>query len=288
MQKAYITALTGGLGNQMFQYAMGRSLAERHGVPLLLDVRGLKQDALRSYALSHFRISAELATEADMPRELGRIGRRLHRLPRWLTGQTRIVEKAFPFDPSILTLDPPLHLAGNWQSERYFDPHAELIRAEFQLHDSFTPDRQAIADMLAERPLVSVHVRRGDYVSNATANAYHGTCEPQWYAAAQEQLGQSLGNPEYMVFSDDPDWARANLTSFSSAVFVELKDDGRDEQDMHLMALCHHHIIANSSFSWWGAWLNPRADKTVIAPRNWFRTAQHDTRDLIPANWTRL
>lgn len=288
MQKAYITALTGGLGNQMFQYAMGRSLAERHGVPLLLDVRGLKQDALRSYALSHFRISATLAAEANMPRELGRIGRRLHRLPRWLTGQTRIVEKAFPFDASILDLDPPLHLAGNWQSERYFARHAELIRAEFHLHDAFTPDRQAIADLLAERPMVSVHVRRGDYVSNATANAYHGTCEPQWYAAAQQQLGQSLGNPEYMVFSDDPDWARANLTSFSSAVFVEPKNDGRDEQDMHLMALCHHHIIANSSFSWWGAWLNPRADKTVIAPRNWFRTAQHATRDLIPANWTRL
>ncbi|MBN9332130.1 alpha-1,2-fucosyltransferase [Devosia sp.] len=288
MQKAYITALTGGLGNQMFQYAMGRALAERHGAPLLLDVRGLQHDALRSYALSHFRISAELASEADMPRELGRLGRRLHRLPRWLTGQTRIVEQGFPFDPTILDLSPPLHLSGNWQSDRYFSSYADIIRGEFQLREAFTPDRQAIADLLTERPMISVHVRRGDYVSNATTNAYHGTCEPEWYDAARQRLAQQLGNAEYMVFSDDPDWARANLKDFSSAVFVEPKDDGRDEQDMHLMALCHHHIIANSSFSWWGAWLNPKPGKEVIAPLNWFRSAQHDTRDLIPANWTRL
>lgn len=288
MQKAYITALTGGLGNQMFQYAMGRALAERHGVPLLLDLRGLQHDPLRDYALSHFRITAKLAAETDMPRELGPLGRRLHRLPRWLTGQTRIVEQGFPFDPTIIELKAPLHLAGNWQSERYFSSYAGLIRDEFRLQDPFTPDRQAIADMLAERPMVSVHVRRGDYANNAKTNAYHGTCEPSYYAAAQQQLGDQIGDLQYMVFSDDPDWARENLTSFSLATFVEPSSDGRDEQDLHLMAACKHHIIANSSFSWWGAWLNPDPAKRVIAPRQWFKGASHDTSDLIPFSWMRL
>jgi hypothetical protein len=288
VRKAYITALTGGLGNQMFQYAAGRALAERHGAPLLLDIRGLKHDTLRSYALSRFQLDAEFAAEADMPRELGRIGRRVHRLPRWLTGQTRYVERRFSYDPAIAALKAPVHLAGNWQTEKYFADQQDLIRSAFKLRDPLTPDRQAIADQIAERATVSVHVRRGDYVSNAATNAYHGTCEPEWYERAKSAIEQRITSPAYIVFSDDPDWARSNLPSFAGARFVEPSTDGRDEQDMHLMALCHHHIIANSSFSWWGAWLNPRADKVVIAPSRWFRGGQHDTRDLLPQGWVRL
>lgn len=288
MRKAYVTALTGGLGNQMFQYAVGRALAARYDAPLLLDTRGLMHDALRSYALSHFRVNAEVATEPDMPRELGRIGRRLYRLPRWLTRQTRYVEKGFAFDPGIVALKAPVHLAGNWQSEKYFADQRNLIRSDFQLREPFTNDRRAIADMIAERPTVSVHVRRGDYVNNPATNAYHGTCEPAWYEQARRAMEERVAAPAYMVFSDDPDWTRANLPSFAAARFVDPSTDGRDEQDMHLMALCHHHIIANSSFSWWGAWLNPRADKVVLAPRHWFRAGKHDTRDLLPENWVRL
>jgi len=288
MPNAYITALTGGLGNQMFQYAVGRALSARHDVPLQLDIRGLAQDPLRRYALAPFHISAALATAAEMPRELGRIGRRLHRLPRWLTGNRRFVEQGFRFDPSVNRLKPPVHLAGNWQSEKYFADQAGLIRAEFQLREPLTADRQAIASDMADRAAVSVHVRRGDYANDPATNAYHGTCEPEWYAQAQQMIEQQVPAPAYLVFSDDPDWARANLPSLANARFVEPSTDGRDEQDMHLMSLCHHHIIANSSFSWWGAWLNPRPDKVVIGPRQWFRSGKHDTRDLLPQDWIRL
>lgn len=288
MANAYITALTGGLGNQMFQYAVGRALSARHGAPLLLDIRGLADDPLRRFALSPLRISAVLATDAEMPRALGPIGRRLHRLPRWLTGNRRFVEQGFAFDPAIAALRPPVHLAGNWQSEKYFADQSDLIRAEFQLREPLTADRQAIANEIADRPMVSVHVRRGDYASNPATNAYHGTCEPDWYARAQQTIEQRVDAPTYMVFSDDPDWARANLPFLGGARFVEPSTDGRDEQDMHLMARCHHHIIANSSFSWWGAWLNPRPDKVVIAPQQWFRSGKHDTRDLLPPDWIRL
>ena len=288
MPKAYISALSGGLGNQMFQYAVGRSLSLRHGVPLLLDTRMVEQDALRAYALSGFRIQADIAAPSQLPPKLGRIGRRLRWLPRWMTRRAYVFEKGFAFDRSMLAIRPPAHLSGNWQSEKYFANSSDVIRSDFELAQPLTPERQAVADAIAGINAVSVHVRRGDYLSNPVANAYHGTCEPAWYALAKQKIEQTVRNPSYVVFSDDPDWARANLHEFVSAKFVAPLQDGSDEQDLHLMARCRHHIIANSSFSWWGAWLNPRADKVVIAPAQWFRAATHDTSDLIPSGWQRL
>ena len=102
------------------------------------------------------------------------------------------------------------------------------------------------------------------------------------------QIEMRIERPTYFVFSDDAEWARANLPTGQTAHFIAPSSDGRDYEDMHLMALCKHHIIANSSFSWWGAWLDPRADKIVIAPSRWFRGANLDTRDLIPTAWIRL
>jgi len=288
LQPTIITALSGGLGNQMFQYAAGRSLATRRGVPLLLDLRVLAADTLRDYALGGLQVAATIALPADLPSSPGPVMRRLRRLLPWIAPRISVLERAFTFDPSILDLTPPFHLSGNWQSARYFADCADVIRADFQLAGSFTPDRVQLAEAIAARNPVSVHVRRGDYVSNAVANAYHGTCNPDWYAAAKRRADATIHDANYVVFSDDPDWARANLPAFADALFVEPSADGRDEQDLHLMALCRHHIIANSSFSWWGAWLNPRPDKMVIAPLHWFQGATHDTRDLIPAEWIRL
>lgn len=288
MQPAIITALSGGLGNQMFQYAVGRSLAARRGVPLLLDLRQLATDELRDYALGGFLVTATTAKPADLPPPPGPIMRRVRRRLPWIAPRTSVLERAFTFDPSILDLAPPAVLIGNWQSERYFADCADLVRADFQLAGHLTSDRARFAQTIADRNAVSVHVRRGDYVSNPVANAYHGTCDPDWYASAKRRMDEVVPKANYVVFSDDPGWARANLPDFADALFVEPSADGKDEQDLHLMALCRHHIIANSSFSWWGAWLNPRPEKRVIAPLHWFNGAAHDTRDLIPAGWVRL
>jgi hypothetical protein len=272
----------------MFQYAVGRSLAVRRDVPLALDIRPLMTDKLRSYALGGFRTVAPFADLATLPPSPGPIARRLRWLPKGLQSRRRVLETAFTFDASILDLTAPVHLSGNWQSERYFADVADRIRADFQLAGPFTQQRGKIAEAISHTNSVSVHVRRGDYVSNSTVNAYHGTCEPGWYEIAKAKLDQLVPDAQYIVFSDDADWSRNNLPSFYDSIFVEPSSDRRDEQDMHLMALCRHHIIANSSFSWWGAWLNPRSDKVVVAPRRWFRTEVHDTRDLIPAGWIRL
>lgn len=272
----------------MFQYAVGRSLSLRTGAPLLLDTRPLARDRLRQYALDGFRIVAEFADPANLPPSPGPIARRLRWLPRWLQSRRRVLETAFTFDSSVLDLTPPVHLSGNWQSERYFDEFADLIRADFQLAGPLTPERELLAKVIRASSAVSVHVRRGDYVSSPTVNAYHGTCEPDWYDRAKARLDQLAPEAEYVVFSDDPGWSRENLPSFAGALFVEPSSDRRDEQDLYLMSLCRHHIIANSSFSWWGAWLDPHPDKVVIAPRRWFRTKGHDPRDLIPCRWISL
>lgn len=288
MQPVVITALSGGLGNQMFQYAMGRSLAVRRGVPLLLDLRSLATDTLRDYALGGFQVAADIAKPSELPSAPGPIARRLGRLLPRFAPRTSVFERAFTFEPSMLDLVPPAYLTGNWQSERYFVDCGDVVRSDFQLARPFTPDRAQLAEAIKARNAVSVHVRRGDYVSNPVANAYHGTCDPDWYASAKRRMDDVVPNAQYVIFSDDPGWARANLTDFTDALFVEPSGDGKDEQDLHLMALCRHHIIANSSFSWWGAWLNPNPDKHVIAPLQWFKGAAHDTRDLIPTEWERL
>jgi hypothetical protein len=289
MRSVVITELTGGLGNQMFQYALGRALSLKSGAELLFDTRSLSRDTQRTYALGGFGIAGRIAASSELPVGWGPLTRRAPWLSRLLGGPSLVAERSFAYDNTIPTLTPPVALHGNWQSERYFAEIASTIRSDFSLTGPLDLRRQELAAEIGNTlAAISVHVRRGDYVSSPTANAYHGTCEPAWYAAAKARIDAMVTGCSYFVFSDDVAWAQANLPEFSGCRFVEPSADGRDECDIHLMSLCHHHIIANSSFSWWGAWLNPSTKKRVIAPARWFAGAAHDTRDLIPATWERL
>ena len=284
-----ITELTGGLGNQMFQYALGRALSLRTDAKLLFDTRALARDNQRSYALSGFRIDGRVALASELPLEWGPITRRLPWLSRITGGPRLIAEREFTFDPMIVTLAPPIALHGNWQSEKYFCDIAPIITADFSLSRPLDSRRQELATEIVGAPAaVSVHVRRGDYVSNRAASAYHGTCEPAWYSEAKRRMDIAVNDATYFVFSDDVTWAQSSLPEFVGCRFIEPSQDGRDECDLYLMSLCNHHIIANSSFSWWGAWLSGGAHKRVVAPARWFAGAKHDTRDLIPSSWDRL
>lgn len=273
----------------MFQYACGRSVSLASHQPFRLDLSDLKKDRLRAYLLDQLSIQAE---------PLGRLEKKLWskyrhlRLARLFFPSARCVEvkeNGLPFNPEVKAIRIPAFLVGYWQSEKYFSDVADVIRSDFQLKSDYTPvRRKTLADIKSAENAVSVHVRRGDYVSNAKTNAIHGTCDPEWYAAALSEMASRFKDMQLFVFSDDIAWTRENLPSYPSMTFVEPQDDGRDVQDMHLMASCRAHITANSSFSWWGAWLNPRPDKHVIAPAQWFRSSSHDARDLIPASWQKL
>lgn len=280
--------MMGGAGNQMFQYAAARALALRTGADLVLDILSYRARSRhtppRSFCLDRFPIAARIAPKRQG--DPGRLGKLADRAVRWFaTGRVpRLREAHFHFDPRIISARPPVRLDGYFQSERYFADAEEQIRAELA-PPAEAGYAAALAHRIGEAQSVSLHVRRTDYTQGDAASV-HGLCAPDYYAAAVAELSQRLGPLEIFVFSDDIAWAEANLDLKQPATFVS---DGRvsDLGELWLMSLCRHHVIANSTFSWWGAWLSPNPDKIVIAPRKWFADGSFDTTDLVPESWFR-
>jgi len=290
-------SLLGGLGNQMFQYAAGKALAERHCVDLELDLSGFYNNKYtpRPFLLDHLRVpeASRWAEGAKnfVPAEW-KIGiDRLRRagLPKLAWSQD-YREPHFHYDPAFEALGPDTALFGYFQSERYFIGIADKLR------DWFSP-REALAGSAAEmlthieasRLPVSVHVRRGDYVDPGRVE-FHGLVAEPYYREALGRLQSAIGaEAELFVFSDDPAAAEHVLNFVPRSRLVHVRGDpNRPWEDMVLMARCRHHVTANSSFSWWGAWLNRAPEKIVVAPRAWFAPSQlskWNTRDLYPPGW---
>ncbi len=286
--------LQAGLGNQMFQYALGRTLAQRRGTSLAMDLSWYKYDKLRKYSLGIFNITEKFATH---PRRglVRAVGQRL-RLPGFSRnlGCLRIPgfdyvlsEKAFPFDPTVLDAPQDVYLEGWWQSEKYFKEIESVIRSEFCFKHEADARNRELGDRVKSLNSVCVHVRRTDYITTPRAAQVFGTCPVEYYRVAGQWITSQVVNPHFFVFSDEPDWAKANLEFKGPTTFVTQNSIGNDFEDLRLMTFCRHHIIANSSFSWWGAWLS-NSQGIVIAPQRWFRSKDLDTRDLIPDRWIRL
>lgn len=285
--------MIGGLGNQMFQYAAGRRLALHHKTNLTLDTSwfGTKDPsgaAVRTYELNCFAIEA---TPTDTPaanyEPSGRIGRVLHRLN--LSGKRKIItESSLGFDPQILELPDGIVLNGYWQNDQYFKDVSDAIRADFNFVPKPSTQNIKMAAQIATTTAVSLHIRRGDYVASKVTNHYHGTSPLDYYYAAIKQLVAAVPNPTFYVFSDDPEWCKANLKLDYPTVFVDHNPPDKGYEDMRLMSLCQHHIIANSSFSWWGAWLGINPDKQVFAPKIWFKDEAANANHSLPKAWTRL
>lgn len=279
-KQVIISTLVGGLGNQMFQYAAGRALALRRGSELQLDVGWLGgPTTVGRYALGSFRIEAELINAYRH--------RRRERL-REIVGLAPPVRRhtSFRFDSTILDLPGRVRLVGYWQSEKYFKEYEDVIRSEFSCKESLVGPNAVTAAEIAGSTAVCVHVRRGDYVSDPQVLRYHGVLPLSYYASAAEHVLSSVPHAHFFVFSDDLNWCRSNLRLAGPMTFVDHKQN-RASDDLRLMTLCRHHIIANSSFSWWGAWLAPGHDRIVIAPKQW-AAAEDVGPDLIPERWIRL
>jgi len=283
-----IVHVIGGLGNQMFQYAAGRALAARLGRPLLLDTSDFARYPLRTFALDRFAAPVEQAPRRY--RWLVRVGR----TPLWplLPAGLRVLHvreqsHAYQSWPPIPTAS-PVFLSGYWQSERYFAEIADTIRRDFTVAAPPTGRNAALLGEITACDAVAVHVRRGDYVSDPATAARHGVCGLDYYTAALERIEAAVSAPRYFVFSDDIPWAREHLRFTAPATFID-HNAAAPWEDLRLMAACRHFVIANSSFSWWGAWLaeHAAAEKLVIAPRRWFVAAE-DARDLLPPSWVRL
>lgn len=285
--------LDGGLGNQLFQYAAGRALASRHGCALLLNAGRLegtvRKVTPRSFELDHFRHLGRLATDAQR-RSLSWLPR-VAPISRWFSTWSAYVERGPGYNERFARLPDQTYLVGYWQSHRYFSHIAQQIAADLMPAKPLSVASEAVARAAAQEVSVAVHVRRGDYVSLPAAANLHGALGLDFYVPALARVRKQVGDARYFVFSDDLAWCRANLPlSNAETVFVDHNVGPDAWQDLILMARCTHHIIANSSFSWWGAWLaDQRHGETghlVIAPARWFAgQPQQDHRDRFPSHW---
>ena len=290
-----ISHLIGGLGNQMFQYAAGRALAFTQGSEFFVDAGDLIASPLHQgfELLKIFDCPVGVADRAHVRSVLGwqssRRAQHLFRHPLLAALRTRhlVLEPHFDYWPGFRKLVPPSYLMGYWQSECYFHDIADIIRRDFSFHRPLAGPNLTLNKLICETNSVSVHVRRGDYVSNPQAFATHGVCSIEYYETAIKYVSDRTLSPSFYIFSDDMEWVRSHLEIRHPCCYVENNKGADSYIDMQLMSRCKHNIVANSSFSWWGAWLNGNADKLVIAPRRWFANNMN-TPDLLPTAWVAL
>ncbi|AUQ60107.1 hypothetical protein PhaeoP30_03238 [Phaeobacter inhibens] len=281
-----ITRLHGRLGNQMFQYAAGRALADRLGVSLALDSRGAE---LRGEGVLTRVFDLDLATPDIWPplRQRAPLGYALWRgLGQHLgTGPKLRREVGLGYNPDFVDWSDNSYLHGYWQSERYFAQSAERIRRDFTFPEYSNQQNAEMAARIGETNAISLHVRRGDYLTLAA----HVLCDQAYYEAALAQVLDGLkGQPTVYVFSDDPQWAKENLPLPCDKVVVDFNGADTDYEDMRLMSLCKHNIIGNSSFSWWAAWLSQTPDRRVAGPAKWFGDPKLNNPDILPPGWLRI
>jgi len=284
-----IVRLTGGLGNQIFQYAVGRALALRRGTEIALDARAFQSDKQRRFALGPFCLPTVSSENVRLPpsrrNPLAFVLWRITKGRRF----TYYREKNSAFDPRVLSLGPEAYLHGYWQSENYFRYVTDVIRADLSVSAAPSEANATRLRAMASSFSVSVHVRRGDYAAVPKTNNIYGTCPIEYYQAAARWLAEKVGGrPSFWIFSDDPVWTAANIKLPFDSHYITNPAEEHPAEDMRLMSACRHHIIANSSFSWWGAWLNPSPEKIIVAPRRWFNDPNRSDHDLVPGNWVRL
>ena len=290
-----ISHIVGGLGNQMFQYAVARALSKQLDTPLLLDVSSFSKYHLHNgFELARiFNLEAAVATKRDLDQVVGwqanLLVKRLLLRPEfsWLRSKSLVVEPHFQYWDGLKLVSKSAYLTGYWQSEKYFKPIESLIREDFIFKRPMSSENQRIADEIAQCNAVSLHIRRGDYVQNATTLSIHGVCSLDYYRAAIQYITERVIQPKFFIFSDDIAWVMDSLSVGYPYQYVDINHAVESYNDMRLMSLCQHNIIANSSFSWWGAWLNSNPEKVVIAPKRWF-AVDRDISDLLPMEWVSI
>lgn len=268
-----IVRLNGGLGNQLFQYAFGESLSIKMQVPVSFHKFSLDNGNHRAYSLKCFNVNPAF----DEPKP----------------GMWFFQEKVFCYDPDVYKAPSgSTYYIGNWQTEKYFNE--SIIRQLFILRNPISPESKAVEEEMKRFVTVSVHVRRTDYLVPSTA-AYHGNMGKEYYDSAMAYVRSQIPYARFYFFSDDIEWCKQTFTD-DDCRFVGHNNfgnggtgPGTEHEDMYLMSRCDHAIIPNSTFGWWGTWLNPIKTRLVVAPKQWFApTTQLDCKDIVPARWTTI
>lgn len=284
-----IVRCLGGLGNQMFQYAFYRRL-QLENKNVFLDISGFKDYSLH-YGFELNRVFKINVDEPDysLVDEIKKCSMSRgfwHRVCRKLKLYNQyITQKSFNYDPKYVsfTNSQTVYLDGYWQSEKYFGEAVNIIRNDFKFLD-IDAYNSFYAANIKKCNSVSLHVRMGDYVDHPI---HGGICTIEYYQRAVDFIKSKLDNPIFFVFSNDVEWCKQNL-NIVDGIYVIGNVNENSYRDMQLMSLCKHNIIANSSFSWWGAWLNSNPDKIIVSPSKWFNDENINTRDILPESWIKI
>ena len=290
-----ISWVQGGIGNQMFQYAAGRALSLLSQQSFYLDLQDFQDYSLhQGFQLNDvFNLNVDIADEQFLSSALGlrnqKFLRKLLKRPlfKLMRGSQFVVEPHFHYWPGFNSLRSDTYLYGYWQSEKYFKSIESTIRTDFQFIHALDSTNAVLAREMKDTTSVSIHIRRGDYLSDHRTTKIMHVCDLDYYQRAINYIGSRIRDPIFYIFSDDMLWVKRQLSIPGDVKFVEHNLGKESYRDMQLMSLCKHNIIANSSFSWWGAWLNTNSDKLVVAPTRWFVNNNSDI-DLIPDCWARL
>jgi hypothetical protein len=316
-----IIRITSGLGNQLFQYATARSIANRYKTIVKIDTIHYYIDKQRSFALDSFQIPISKVTITDLlkiyPFEgillillkpfIGR--KKTGKLILWLeqkifkyqayynkplaNKQTLIkknilIQRYYHFDEEIINAKDNIYMIGYFQSWKYFNNIKSILIEEIKLKKTIRSHNKGILQQITNCDSVSVHIRRGDYFSDANNRKLFEVFDMHYFVNAIQMMKQKLTSPVFFIFSDDIEWVKKNFQLSEHIVFFKNSKGDKPAEDLILMSNCKHNIISNSSFSWWGAWLNQNPGKIVIAPKKWLNSEEYDTKDLLPPDWIKI
>lgn len=285
-----VVRLMGGLGNQLFQYAASRHLAQLNDTELFVDTTFLESTVEnttpREYCLSNFNVASKIADEKLLQNFRGsefsipeRIKIKLISLGKY----NKYKFDDYGFDEQFLKLKGNYYLRGFFQTEKYFKSIESIIREELTVKDEFIPKDKQLIDDIKNRNSVAIHIRRGDYIRNLSSMEAHGLCTKDYYTKSIENMKRELGNDlHFYLITDDAKWVQTEMRWDINSTLIENKST---IEDFYLMSLCKHNIIANSTFSWWAAWLNKNENKRVILPKHWLNNLLSDTIEIAPKNW---
>lgn len=288
-----VVRISGGLGNQLFQYAFGQYVAEKIKTNVLYDIQtelNMANFTSRDFALSNFNLKLDRASKKDIRSmrffsscNLQRFERKVVQMYPFINTKYYI-EKNFQ---SVFLQDVKdnCYYDGYWQLYKYLDTIESLLKTQIVLNDGFLKEYADLTKQISNSQSVSIHIRRGDYISiKANANMFI-TCGLDYYYSAINYVHSLFNDIKFYIFSDDIEWAKKHFVG-NQFCFMEANEPF---VDLYLMSLCRHNIIANSTFSWWGAWLNRNLHKVVISPNEWFVGKLNTCKnELIPQKWIQI
>jgi Glycosyl transferase family 11 len=278
-----VVKIQGGLGNQLFQYAFGKALADKYHDEVQFDLTTYQGKSHRGLGLTEFGLEIKEISPDALAKFFNLKTRALNKLGGKLGKQRTYFEKGFNYYPIEHNNKANIYYLGYWHSPKYFENINVVLKKELLLPDSKLPAQYL--DEINNKPTVAIHIRKGDYLEVGNAKVY--VDQPlEYYVQAVKHMENLASGCQYLVFSDDMDWVTANLNLPVKWQPV-IDSTCSDVQVLMLMSKCRHQIIANSTYSWWAAWLNPNEGKHIIAPQKWFADGR-DTSDLIPENWIKI